>query len=112
MSVAGDAGTRNSEGVNRDAPEGIPPSSTGFREQLKGIAEQGGWRKLDIVEAPRGMVEGGGTAAYGLANGEDTGVGLASVADVGDEATKVHATNFSLDDQADHDSRDLVHSGG
>ena len=31
-----------------------------------------------------------------MANGEDTGVGLASVADVGDEATKVHATNFSL----------------
>ena len=62
VSVAGDAGTRNSEGVNRDAPEGIPPSSTGFREQLKGIAEQGGWRKLDIVETPRGMVEGGCTA--------------------------------------------------
>lgn len=47
-----------------------------------------------------------GTTTKGLANEEDTGVWLASVADADDEGA--HAT-VSLDDQAGHDKGDPVH---
>ena len=69
-----DAGPGNDEGTDRDRPEGI-----------KCAAEQGGWRKVDSRTARHGKVDEGGTATKGLANGKDTGVGLASVADGGDE---------------------------
>ena len=86
---AGDAGTRNDEGINWHALDGIPPSSTGVPGRLKGV---------------------GGTAMKGLANGKDNGVGLASVADVDDE--RAYATVFSFDDQASHDDGDPVHTEG
>src|SRR6266702_515344 len=38
---AGDAGARNGEGTNGDAPEGIPPCSTGVPWCLEAVAEQG-----------------------------------------------------------------------
>jgi hypothetical protein len=103
---AGDAGARNDKRADGNAPQCIPPSSTGVLGRLKGVAEQGGRRKLDLVEACHGEVEGGGTAAEGLADGEDTRVGLASVANRDNEGA--HATVFSFDDQAGHDERDLV----
>jgi hypothetical protein len=107
---AGDAGTRNDEGADGDAPEGIPPSSTSVLGRLEGVAEQGSRRKLDHVEARHGEVEGGGTTTKWLANGEDTGVRLASVADGDNEGA--HATVFSFDDQAGHDKGDLVDTEG
>ena len=101
-SKAGDAKTRNDEGLNWNAPNCIPPSSTGVPGRLKGVAEQGSWQKLDILEAHHGNVEGRGTATNGLANGEDTGVWLASAADADDEGA--YASVFSLDDQAGHEA--------
>ena len=67
--------------MTKDARDGISPSSTGITVRLNGVAEQGGWPKLDILEAGHEIVEERGTTVKGLAKGEDTRVGLASVAD-------------------------------
>lgn len=72
---------------------------------------QSSCRELDLVKARHGKAKGGGgIATKVLANGECTGVGLASIANRDDEGA--HATIFSLADQASHDKRDLVVTGG
>ena len=43
--------------MTKDARDGISPSSTGITVRLNGVAEQGGWPKLDILEARHEIVE-------------------------------------------------------
>ena len=62
------------------------------------------------MEARHRKVEGRGTAAKGLADREDTGIRLRSVADGDNEGA--HATVLAVDDQAGHDERDVVNAKG
>ena len=62
------------------------------------------------MEARQRKVEGRGTAAKGLADREDTGIGLVSVADRDDEWS--HSAVLAVYDQIGHDERDLVNAKG
>ena len=104
VSEAGDAGTRNDEGINwyvtvshQAARASLGGSKVSLSKEVGGSLTF--WKR--VMETSRR-----GTATKGLASGEDTGVWLASVADADDEGA--YAT-VSLDNQAGHDEGDPVH---
>ena len=87
VSEAGDAGTRNDEGINwyvtvshQAARASLSDSRVSLSKEVGGSLTS--WKRL-METSRRGTTLG--TTTKGLANEEDTGVWLASVADADDE---------------------------